>query len=596
MFRGQGRLRPRAVLTAAVAPLLLLLTPFVVFLRHHDYPLARPEIAVCLIAAAVLAAAIGLVVAGSRPLELVALSALATLFADIQFEPPKGTIGRAAIFVLVFTLLWVVRRHAATIVSLATAAMLVSSLAAPGNPGEKAHRPMAVGAAQLPLLVHLVLDEHLGVAGMPSGPAGETARAMLHDFFARHGFRVFDGAYSQHFTTYRAIGHLLNGTFDRYAPELVEPARGTGHWRLRRSTYFDRLRQRGYALRVYQTDYLDLCPPDTFQSTCETYESTTLRALVPLDLTTREKASVVAGMYLDRSLLYGQVRNLYRAARRSLASVVRVPAWDWERTRLNALSSVPILESVVRDVRQAHRGQAIFAHLLIPHYPYAFDRDCHARPPSGWLERMDRDAPAGTINTEASRRQRYGEYFDQLACLYRRLDRLMSAIPVELRQEAIIIIQGDHGSRIAIHEPSAEQQTLLTTSDLADAYSTLFAVRARPLPAGHDLRMMTTACLLGHLNATNFSDPSAVDTCVTPPGAFLARTDSEDKRPVFMPLPPFTRSEAPRATAPYGPRPGLDAIEKRPRLHPSRVRHHRPRVPRSARTAPRAPLAFAHLA
>ena len=45
---------------------------------------------------------------------------------------------------------------------------------------------------QLPILVHLVFDEHIGIEGFPEDvPPGRQMREFLRDFFGTYGFRVF---------------------------------------------------------------------------------------------------------------------------------------------------------------------------------------------------------------------------------------------------------------------------------------------------------------------------------------------------------------------------------------------------------------------
>ena len=56
------------------------------------------------------------------------------------------------------------------------------------------------------------------------------------------------------------------------------------------------------------------------------------------------------------------------------------------------------------------------------------------------------------------------------------IDQLLAAVPAGLRQDAVVIVHGDHGSRIARNDPTAVERTLFSAADYADLYSTLFAV------------------------------------------------------------------------------------------------------------------------
>jgi hypothetical protein len=111
----------------------------------------------------------------------------------------------------------------------------------------------------------------------------------------------------------------------------------------------------------------------------------------------------------------------------------------------------------------------------------------------------------------------------------------MTAIPPSLRRDAIVIIHGDHGSRITLIEPQLPGATRMSPADFADSYSTLFAVRSTQLAAGYDRRLMPITCLLRSLVQTEFRSVSAIEGCVTTPTVFI----SADDRFVATPLPPF---------------------------------------------------------
>jgi hypothetical protein len=65
-----------------------------------------------------------------------------------------------------------------------------------------------------------------------------------------------------------------------------------------------------------------------------------------------------------------------------------------------------------------------------------------------------------------------------------------------LYDRMLIIIQGDHGSKISLHRPVAANKDRLVPSDYTDAFSTLFAVKAPGLEPAYDTRMVAIQDLL----------------------------------------------------------------------------------------------------
>jgi hypothetical protein len=194
-----------------------------------------------------------------------------------------------------------------------------------------------------------------------------------------------------------------------------------------------------------------------------------------------------------------------------------------------------VVDAIAVDLSTAQRGDFILAHLMMPHHPYVYDANCKLRQPSEWLERMDRDAPPGVVNTPDSRATRYARYFDQAGCALKKLDTLMTAIPTSLRRDAIVIIHGDHGSRIALIEPELPDASRMSASDYADGYSTLFAIRSPHLEAGYDRRLAPITCLMRTLVESEFRSVSALGTCAATPTVFM----SGHGRTTSVPLPAF---------------------------------------------------------
>jgi hypothetical protein len=173
------------------------------------------------------------------------------------------------------------------------------------------------------------------------------------------------------------------------------------------------------------------------------------------------------------------------------------------------------LDMMTTDLARSRRGDLFFAHLLLPHFPYAYDANCRARAPSEWRLRGEKRGAEeeGRSNTPESRAERYALYFQQVTCARRMIDQLLAAVPADLRQDAILIVQGDHGSRIAGNDPVTANERTFSHADYADFYSTLFAVRAPRLAAGYEVEPLSIVCLLRSLVDSGFSATDGAAAC-----------------------------------------------------------------------------------
>ena len=63
----------------------------------------------------------------------------------------------------------------------------------------------------------------------------------------------------------------------------------------------------------------------------------------------------------------------------------------------------------------------------------------------------------------------YREYFKQVQCVYLKLDELFKRMEdAGLFENSVIIIHGDHGSRIMKTEPTIENEQTLSKQDIVD--------------------------------------------------------------------------------------------------------------------------------
>jgi arylsulfatase A-like enzyme len=132
----------------------------------------------------------------------------------------------------------------------------------------------------------------------------------------------------------------------------------------------------------------------------------------------------------------------------------------------------------------------------MPHYPYAYERDCGIRPlGNGWLEALDRSL-APRWNDDASRGLRYPLYLDQLICTNNTVQHLLEKLSHQpWWDDAIVVVHGDHGSRIDRGPPRFPTVQDMVAQDFMDAFATLFAIKHPDIPAGYDRRQLP----VGHL-------------------------------------------------------------------------------------------------
>lgn len=471
------------------------------FLNHNEYPLLRPEVGLVLgllLAVVVLA---GLAYAGGGRISRTVLQVVLVYLAlDLNFDGlvvPIATIG-IAIFL---------NRHMIPFIGIASSFVLLTGLAGlavSGSRAEEAPRSAAAEpAAERPVLLHIILDEHIGIEGLPDDTPGAEMRERLKAFYLDRGFRLFGGAYSEYFRTVNSVPQMLN--FGEQQPWNPSNRIRTV---MSSNAYFDRLGRDGYRIHVLQTDYLDYCD-NAFVVECRTRRAAELAVVADAPLPAGEKAYIIAIEFAKLSPILSAPAIFYQWT--------SYPARIYEIPPLGPLAT---FDELARELRAATPGSAYFVHELLPHTPYMLQGDCSLRDPSVWKNR-----------SYGPKTERQAAYFEQITCLNRKLEQVLDAAG----PDAIVVLHGDHGSRITDVDTQAEALGAFDDADLIAGYSTLFAVRAPGISPGYDRHALPAAGILRELALSRFRSPPKSMAPGFVPSVFL---EDRDTKPVMRhPLP-----------------------------------------------------------
>ncbi|HEX5780106.1 MAG TPA: hypothetical protein VFY21_14790, partial [Xanthobacteraceae bacterium] len=385
-----------AELRAAAAPTLagasVMAASLVNFLNHNQYPLLRPEVGILFAVLSAIVVAMGLLYAASgRIVRTILQIALICIALDLNFDGFIVPVAAVAITVAL-------QGRAMPFLAVAASVVLLTVLAGMATAERASNNSSSAAAAErqtdLPVLVHLILDEHIGVEGLPDDlPEAAAMQRTMKRLYVGHGFHLFGGAYSENIRTVNAIPQLLN---------FGEPhslTRSKDHSSLVSNRYFDRLGAAGYRIHVTQTDYMDYCS-NKFVIRCDTRRAAELSAIVDTSLSMEEKTYVVATEFSKLSMALTMPAALYHRLVHPSQTVVLPP-----------LGPLADLDRLAGELRAAKPGDAYFAHVLLPHSPYALNEDCSLRALADWKDQWNRP-----------KRERVIGYLRQLTCLNGKLE------------------------------------------------------------------------------------------------------------------------------------------------------------------------------
>ncbi len=535
-----------------ILPFFTLVTPFLVFLNNYGYGLLHAEIAIGIfgILLVSLLCSAGMRYGGFIGSHILVF-ALITFFLSIQF----GSSGETAFIVMllgVAVLLLIFKDNFPLIAASIFATFFIVTIFQALVPQEVqsfafGRQPEVVKSVPFPRVIHLVLDEHIGLEGIPVNfPEGVKIKTQLREFYEKYGFVTFGGAYSHYFHTVNSLPNLLN--FSSASTARMYLGDGDSPNRLLQNSYFERLAQAGYRLNVWWGHHVDYCSHSPVPlANCIQIPAEGLKLSQRLPLTTFERVQLVFSGYLNLSKIYQRGRDFYQSIRNSLIPYgISLASATWDRHTVTALPYLFTLDDLWENILNLPEGNAIFAHLLIPHYPYVANADCTIKETinewkySSLLFTPNYPYREGLHNTEGSRRTHYQEYFKQVKCIYTKLDELFAKMEqAGMFESAVIVIHGDHGSRIVKREPTIENEQELSTEDIVDGYSTLFAVKLPQKQGYYDTQSYPIEFLLQEKVVKPLLGKQG--TLPPPPPVVFLRSDDQtirDLSPIPYPMKP----------------------------------------------------------
>jgi hypothetical protein len=483
------------------AGLVLLSASLANFLNRNDYGFLRLDVALVVALFTASSAAIALFYRGQRQWGRSLLEGLlACIFVDLNSTNTLLALGVGAT-VAGYTF-WRRSSLLGPMTVLGTFVLLTTVLGFQGRWSWMRTASGNVATSQpvgsQPAVLHIILDEHLGLEGFSVlGPGGVGLRNELEAAYVGAGFTVYGRTYSEHMHTANAIPQVLN-----YGRRLGIEHNRAGV-KIGPTEHLQYLAKSGYALKIFQSDFADICSGATYSS-CTTYDSFSLRPLLDAPLTVTERAKIISLKFLTLSQLSYSALDIWNRARPVAVRMgFKAPHLKLTTAALtSSVASFAALDRLNSQLSVARPGEAHVVHLLIPHYPYVLSRDCKLLPRSSWDWRLS--------NSPMERKQL--AYMEQVRCVTAKVLKAVELFRLSPGgKNGAVIIHGDHGSRITRIDPKVGSVGRYGDADLIAAFSTFFAVRTANGEGGTVDGAQPITPLVRDFARRGFSSPPQLD-------------------------------------------------------------------------------------
>ena len=415
------------------APCLILLAPLIVFIDFHGHPFYTPEVLWILLGMIVVGIFIGSFINKMGNFGR-ALSLTLLLEFSLDLIGNFDDKGKIICAILAFIFSWFLREKAPKILAFTFSIFIITTLILPSDKLTPTLKKYDVaGKSSLPPVIHLILDGHIGVEGIPDNiKEGKELKQDLKNFYSKNGFHLYGNTYSHFSITLNSVPSLLN--FDpiiKVDKSYTKEISTDYEYKLLKNKYFEELSALGYKINIYQSKYLDYCQKEYNLASCYTYHLFSTQFLNDQGIRLWQKIWVLLNSYLVRSDFINESKNVYwyitNFVKENFGFDLPFP-WKWNGRVTSPVTIFKTINLLKEDLRVSPQGTLYFAHLLMPHSPYIFDSNCeiYKKPISEWSLSVD-PLSDDRQNSVESRVERYKAYFKQVNCLNSQLQELFDA-------------------------------------------------------------------------------------------------------------------------------------------------------------------------
>lgn len=512
-------------------PSVLLLIPFIRFVKSNAYPVFSPEIFLCMVGIGIGGLLLGLAGRFGRSARALILSGALTLVIDIQSEILFDYSLHQYVWLPLglWILIFIAPRFVETIFLVTVYLTGIAVLFTPSSPpiivadfrdvpfgGQgKTRQPTAES-----IWIHIILDEIIGIESIPLefDPDHRLAERIKNEY-VDNGFTVFGRAFTRFPQTRLSLPNILN--LDAQHPaKFLDKLEGK-RWALKKSEYLERFRDEGYRIHIYDTHYIQICSlhGDAWTTVCNKIRINSIWSLRGTSLSVKDKTLVILRVYARRSKISTKMVSWLELDKH--LSIPRI---------ISPLGAAKVLARFREDIIKMGPGSVWLLYLPLPHYPYALKKNCDIRP-WPWLE------AGGEIlnspyewNSKSSRQTKYPLYLEQVECTHQMLQSFFLALKKSgVYDIARIIVHGDHGSRIATHnltrQKSHRSDFQPSSQTMVDYFGSFFAYKPAGRPTGEYRREMAAVADLLRAVSSGKCCNNIVDE--PDPTAYVVEWDTE---------------------------------------------------------------------
>lgn len=290
--------------------------------------------------------------------------------------------------------------------------------------------------------LHIILDEHSSLNLLPEEFKDESFNRKFENNYISNNFKIYNSVFSESPNTRKSLGAIFGLYDDKEVKKIrignYEQKNNKFTYSIKKNILTERLKKNNLEVSFIQSTYLEIC--DKLNSyKCETYNRAANMHIFKI-----YNIGIVQRLKIAALSLH---QNFYHKGHEVFLYKKIINIFNKNELRSYGYFSRPLVNLYIFDkikdrVKNLKKGEALIAHMMLPHFPYVLDENCNLKKIKDW------NYPLRHNKNETKLSAHIG-FLEQTKCTHKKVSSILEI--ASKKDNLIVVIHGDHGARLFLN-------------------------------------------------------------------------------------------------------------------------------------------------
>lgn len=289
--------------------------------------------------------------------------------------------------------------------------------------------------------LHIILDEHSSLNFLPDEFKDKNFIKQFEEDYISNKFKIYNNVFSEFYKTRQSLGAVFGLYVDEdlnIIKKNFTKKNNNFTFNLKKNILAEKLKEKNFKISLIQSNYFEIC--DKFISyKCETYtRSANMNIFSKYNVKINQRLKI---------LLLSLHQEYYHRGHKVFIYKKIIDFINKDKPRSygyfsRPLVNVHILDIIQNRVKDLDRGEALIAHIFLPHYPYVLDENCNLKKIKNWNYPLRQ-------NKNETQYSAYKGFLEQAKCTHKKIRPILNL--ASKKEDLIVVIHGDHAARLFLN-------------------------------------------------------------------------------------------------------------------------------------------------